>query len=88
MDEGRLNRYLNKYVKHNASETVYKYIVPFGSETAKMYGTIKVQKNNTPARPIVSTIGSHNYKLARYLDNIIKPHINARYYVKFHISVH
>ena len=46
---------------------MFKRIAPSGSEPAKMYGTIKVHKNNAPARPIVSTIGAHNYQLARYL---------------------
>ena len=79
LEEGRLYRYLTKYVKRYVSESVFKRIAPSGSEPAKMYGTIKVHKNNAPARPIVSTIGAHNYQLARYLSEIIKVHINKKY---------
>ena len=79
MEEGRLYRYLVKYVKRYITEDTYKYIMPSGSEPAKMYGTIKVHKTNAPARPIVSTRGSYNYNLAKYLDTIIKQHINKTY---------
>lgn len=76
IEENKLSRYLNKYVKNKVDDSVYKDILPSGSNIARIYGTVKVHKNNYPVRPIVSTIGAANYKLAKYLDNLIKPHIN------------
>lgn len=38
-----------------------------------MYGTIKTHKANFPARPIISSVGSASYKLAKYLVDILNP---------------
>ncbi len=38
-----------------------------------MYGFPKIHKNGTPLIPIISAIGIYNYKLAKYLDTILKP---------------
>ncbi|CAF1227202.1 unnamed protein product [Rotaria sordida] len=51
----------------------YKYIKPVGSVPARLYGLPKVHKDNVPLRPIVSCIKSYNYKLGKFLANIIKP---------------
>ena len=39
----------------------------------QMYGLPKVHKDGTPMRPIVSTIGSPSYKLAKELTRILTP---------------
>ncbi|CAF3906737.1 unnamed protein product [Rotaria sp. Silwood1] len=49
-----------------------KYIKPVGSVSARLYGLPKVHKDNVPLRPIVSYIKSYNYKLGKFLANIIK----------------
>ena len=33
----------------------------------------KIHKDGCPVRPIISAVGTYNYKLAKYLDSIIKP---------------
>lgn len=38
-----------------------------------MYGTIKTHKNNLPARPVISTVGSIEYKLSKFLVNLLQP---------------
>ena len=44
-----------------------------------MYGLIKVHKNNNPARPVISMIGTPEYQLAKFLDSIIKNYIPDSY---------
>ena len=38
-----------------------------------MYGLPKIHKRNTPLRPIISSIGTFNYNLAKFLADIILP---------------
>ena len=52
--------------------------VPF-SGRAGINGLIKVQKKNSPARPVVSTIGAPEYKLAKFLHFVIIPFTTDRY---------
>ena len=54
-------------------------IYPSGSQPGKLYGLCKVHKENYPYRPLGSMIGTAEYKLAKYLDQIIKPHIPSKY---------
>ena len=39
----------------------------------RIYGLLKIHKNGIPLRPIVNTIGSPTYKLAKYLATLLKP---------------
>ena len=38
-----------------------------------MYGLPMVHKDGVPVRPIISAIGTYSYRLAKYLDEILKP---------------
>ena len=38
-----------------------------------MYGLPKIHKNNCPLRPIISAVGTYNYKLAKFLVEILSP---------------
>ena len=38
-----------------------------------LYGLPKVHKQGAPIRPIISAVQTYNYKLAKYLDEILKP---------------
>ena len=38
-----------------------------------MYRLPKVHKENTPIRPIISAVKAYNYKLAKWLDELLKP---------------
>ena len=62
------------------SETIY----PSGSQPARIYGLPQMHKprapNSTPPfRPIVSSIGTYNYSLAKYLSNLGQPHIPSTF---------
>ena len=43
----------------------------------KFYGLPKIHKNNTPLRPIASSIGSVTYGVAKELSRIIKPLVGS-----------
>ena len=49
----------------------------------RIYGLAKIHKQNTPLRPIVSTIGSPTYQLAKYLTKLLPPHLgNTEHFIK------
>ena len=57
-----------------------KTSIPKAAQPARIYGLPKMHKdfgpNSTPPfRPIVSSIGTYNYNLAKYLCNLLAPHI-------------
>ena len=54
-------------------EEKHKLISPCGSRAGIMYGLPKIHKDGVPVRPIISTCGTYNYKLAKCLDKILKP---------------
>ena len=53
-------------------ENTYRKMYPTGASPPKFYGLPKIHKN-IPLRPIVSSIGSVSYGVAKELANIIKP---------------
>ena len=60
---------------------------PSGSAPAKIYGTPKMHKlidsNSFPKlQPIVSSAGIYNYNLAKYLCNLLLPHLPEQYCMK------
>jgi hypothetical protein len=62
---------------------VWQQLDPTAAETPKFYGLPKVHKNNTPLRPIVSSIGSITYQAAKFLANILGPLVGKTpYHVK------
>ena len=79
--EGRLQRLLRKLKKDgHLDNAVYENIYPKGSQPARIYGLPKLHKdfgaNSTPPfRPIVSSIATYNYNLAKYLCDLLSPHI-------------
>ena len=50
-------------------------LISTDSKPGKLYGLFKVHKINNPARPVVSMIRIPEYKLAKFLDSVIKPSI-------------
>ena len=83
--EGQLQRYLYSLKKKGLlSDNVYKKVYPKGSIPARIYGLPKMHKLPRtedptvvvpPVRPIVSSIGSYNYNLAKFLTSILGPHV-------------
>ena len=79
--EAMLQRFLRK-LKTNGhlDDVTYGNIYPTGSQPARIYGLPKMQKTRAPNtlppfRPIISSIGTYNYKLAKYLCSLLQPHI-------------
>ena len=44
-----------------------------GSKPGRIYGLVKVDKNNYPLRPVISILDSGEYELAKFIDSLIKP---------------
>ena len=76
----QIKRYVSKYIteKHYNDQVVKKLSLP-GTSPGKLYGMAKVHKTDTPLRPVCSMIGTPEYELAKFLDNIIKPYIPNQY---------
>ena len=54
-------------------DNTYKKMYPTGASPPKFYGLPKIHKKNIPLMPIVSSIGSVSYGVAKELFKIIKP---------------
>jgi len=54
---------------------VYDRLLPCGSKAGVLYGLPKVHKSGTPIRPIISAVQTYNYKLAKYLVEILTPQL-------------
>ena len=65
-----------------ALNLIYKELFPSGSTPGALYGLPKVHKTNCPARPILSTIGTYNYKLAKFFVPILQPYTVNEYVIK------
>ena len=59
--------------ERNIDENTYKKVYPTGASAPKFYGLTKIHKENVPLRPIVSSIGSVTYGVAKELSTILKP---------------
>ena len=89
--EDQLKRYLYSLKKNKIlSDDVYSRVYPQGSIPARIYGLPKLHKVPQeqlvppnvfipPFRPIVSSIGSYNYNLSKYLTGLLAPHIPLEY---------
>ena len=81
-------RFLRKLKQKNVfNEIEYDKLYPSGSAPARIYGTPKMHKfsssNSFPKlRPIVSSIGTFNYNLARFLCDLLSPLVPNDYSCK------
>ena len=82
--EGKLIRFLRDTLQKQKFITneVYRDLYPSGSTPGILYGLPKIQKENCPARPILSAIGTYNYKLAKFIVPILQPLTVGQYTVK------
>ena len=75
--EASLQRFLRKLKQKNLfNEIEYDKLYPSGSAPARIYGTPKMHKFSSSdsfpkLRPIVSSIGTFNYNLARFLCDLL-----------------
>jgi len=68
-------------------DIVYDKIYPCGSQPARIYGLPKTHKLKSPSdslsfRPIVSSLNTYNYPLAKFLTNLLSPVINQNHCCK------
>ena len=81
--EGQLQRFLRKLKKDGfLNEDDYKRVYPSGSQTARIYCLPKLHKSygsnsSPPFRPIVSSIGTFNYNLSKYLCTLLTPFVST-----------
>ena len=86
--EATLERYLHKLKQKNCfKETEYNKLYPTGSARARIYGTPKMHKfsfsDSFPRlRPIVSSIGTFNYNIVRFLCDLLSPLVPNDYSCK------
>ena len=72
--EDKLARILRKLLKLKViTDETFKYLYSSGSTLGVLYGLPKIHKVNNPIRPILSTIGTFNYNLAKFFVPIIEP---------------
>ena len=78
------NKLINKLKKiknvTSMDDNTYRRMHPTGAVVPKFYGLPKIHKSNTPLRPIVSSIGSVTYGVAKELSRIIKPVVGSTEY--------
>ena len=60
------------------NDETYNKIYPSGSKRASIYGLPKIHKlnsnrDNLYLRPIISSIGTYNYNLSKFLTNLLAP---------------
>ena len=86
--EASLQRFLRKLKQKNFfNEIEYDKLYPSGSAPARIYGTPKMHKFSSSdsfpkLRPIVSSIGTFNYNLARFLCDLLSPLVPNDYSYK------
>ncbi|XP_037802991.1 uncharacterized protein LOC119597485 [Penaeus monodon] len=76
--EDKLNRLL-RTIKSSISVNTYNLLMTSGSRPGTLYGLPKVHKANIPLRPIISSIGTFNYNVAKFLVPIIAPITTNQY---------
>ena len=90
--EASLQRFLRKLKQKNFfNEIEYDKLYLSGSAPARIYGTPKMHKFSSSdsfpkLRPIVSSIGTFNYNLARFLCDLLSPLVPNDYSCKDTIS--
>ena len=73
--------------KNFFNENVYDKLYPSGSAPTRIYGTPKILKFSPSdtfpkLRPIVSSIGTFNYDIARFLSDLLSPVVRDDYSCK------
>ena len=81
--EDKINRFLRQIKSTGLiNERTYKELFASGSRPGVLYGLPKIHKINTPIRPILSTIGTHNYNLAKFIIPFIDKWSHNQFTVK------
>ena len=65
--------YIHSSTEGVITEHLYKKMNPTGAVAPKFYGLPKIHNRDIPLRPIVSSMGSINYEVAKELARILRP---------------
>ena len=90
--DGQLQGFLRKIKDKNLfDENTYKKIYPSGSKPATIYGLPKTHKmlldsDDFSLRPIISSIGTYNYNLAKFLTEFLDSVISKKHCAKHSFS--
>ena len=72
-NEDQLNNFLRKLKKSKViGDDTYNYLFTTGSRPGVLYGLPKIHKPNVPLRPILSAIGTINYKISKFFIPLLK----------------
>ena len=77
--EKSIQSYINRHIRTHISAETLSLISPVGSKPGSAYGLAKIHKKDVPLRPVISMVGTPQYGLAKYLNNIIKPTIPSNH---------
>lgn len=81
--EARLTRLLSKLKKNgHISDEFYDMARPTGSNPGRLYGLPKVHKEDVPLRPVLSSIGTYNYGLAKALKQMLSNIVQNKAIIK------
>ena len=72
---------LSALLASTVPKSISSQLAPSGSRLAKLYGLPKTHKPRLAMRPILSAIDTYNFKLAKWLDVILKPLVSNQYMV-------
>ena len=64
---------LSSVVQRILAKTIADSVIQKGSRLAHLYGLPKTHRKKLAMRPILSATGTYNYKLAKWLDEKLKP---------------
>ena len=64
---------LSSIVKKILPKPIANSLIQKGSRLAHLYGLPKTHKTKLAVRPILSATGTYNYKIAKWLDEKLKP---------------
>ncbi|XP_042860919.1 uncharacterized protein LOC122246419 [Penaeus japonicus] len=68
----KLNRFLCN-IKDSVGDSVYNCLFASKSRPGVLYGLPKIHKAGNPIRPIISSIGTFNYNLVKFLVPLLTP---------------
>ena len=81
--EEKVNRFLRKIKSEGViAQDLYSELYASGSRPGILYGLPKIHKNGCPIRPIMSALGTFNYKLSKFLVPLLAPITVNEYTVK------
>ena len=76
--EKKLNKcLLELYYNDQLDQKTYEHLRASGTNLGKLYGLPKIHKKDISLRSILSTVNTHNYKLAKFLESLFQPLCNS-----------